>query len=86
MTVHTAGLMTIQGVGIALAGAAADIWAFSTVVCGVGVLGTVCCVLLAMEVGYGKVPERRGEGAGEGAGREGGKGRISIRESGLTTI
>ena len=50
MTVHTAGLMTIQGVGMALAGAAAEIWAVSTVVGGVGVLGTVCCVLLAMEV------------------------------------
>ncbi|WP_221348088.1 MFS transporter [Streptomyces beigongshangae] len=50
MTVHTAGLMTIQGVGMALAGAAAEIWAVSTVVGGVGVLGTLCCLLLAAEV------------------------------------
>lgn len=50
MTVHTAGLMTIQGVGMALAGAAAEFWAVSTVVGGVGVLGTVCLVLLALEV------------------------------------
>lgn len=57
MTVHTAGLMTIQGVGMALAGAAAEFWAVSTVVGGVGVVGTVCCVLLAAEV-------RRTGGAG----------------------
>jgi MFS family permease len=50
MTVHTAGLMTIQGVGMALAGAAAEFWAVSTVVGGVGVVGTVCCVLLVLEV------------------------------------
>ncbi|MEV0223311.1 MFS transporter [Streptomyces sp. NPDC050704] len=59
MTVHTAGLMTIQGVGMALAGVAAEFWAVSTVVGGVGVLGTVCCVLLVLEV-------RRTEGAGAG--------------------
>jgi MFS family permease len=57
MTVHTAGLMTIQGVGMALAGAAAEFWPVSTVVGGVGVLGTVCCLLLVAEV-------RRTQGAG----------------------
>ncbi|MGC5567510.1 MFS transporter [Streptomyces sp. FR-108] len=57
MTVHTAGLMTIQGVGMALAGAAAEFWPVSTVVGGVGVLGTVCCLLLVAEV-------RRTGGAG----------------------
>lgn len=50
MTVHTAGLMTIQGVGMALAGVAAEFWTVRTVVGGVGVLGTVCCALLALEV------------------------------------
>lgn len=50
MTVHTAGLMTIQGVGMTLAGLAAEFWSVSTVVGGVGVFGTVCCVLLVLEV------------------------------------
>ncbi|MBJ3806226.1 MFS transporter [Streptomyces flavofungini] len=50
MTVHTAGLMTLQGVGMALAGLAAEVFAVSTVVAGAGVLGTVCCLLLAREV------------------------------------
>ncbi|WP_030672227.1 MFS transporter [Streptomyces cellulosae] len=50
MTVHTAGLMTIQGIGMALAGVAAEFWTVGTVVGGAGVLGTVCCALLALEV------------------------------------
>ncbi|MEU6991989.1 MFS transporter [Streptomyces sp. NPDC046465] len=50
MTVHTAGLMTIQGLGMALAGLAAEFYAVSTVVAGAGVLGTACCLLLALEV------------------------------------
>ncbi|MEW2524516.1 MFS transporter [Streptomyces sp. NPDC047071] len=50
MTVHTAGLMTLQGVGMALAGLAAEFFAVSTVVAAAAVLGTVCCVLLAREV------------------------------------
>lgn len=50
MTVHTAGLMTIQGVGMALAGVAAEFAPIGTVVGGVGVLGTVCCALLVREV------------------------------------
>lgn len=50
MTVHTAGLMTIQGVGMALAGLAAEFFAVSTVVTGAGVLGAVCCLVLAAEV------------------------------------
>ncbi|MGA4839551.1 MFS transporter [Streptomyces sp. G45] len=50
MTVHTAGLMTLQGVGMALAGLAAEFLAVSTVVAGAGALGTACCALLAWEV------------------------------------
>ncbi|MGW6268232.1 MFS transporter [Streptomyces sp. NPDC055060] len=50
MTVHTAGLMTIQGVGMALAGLAAEFCAVSTVVTAAGLLGTVCCLALAAEV------------------------------------
>ncbi|MGW7271562.1 MFS transporter [Streptomyces sp. NPDC054864] len=49
MTVHTAGLMTIQGIGMALAGLAAEFFAVSTVVAASGVLGTVCCLALAAE-------------------------------------
>ncbi|GGR66773.1 MFS transporter [Streptomyces aureoverticillatus] len=50
MTVHTAGLMTLQGVGMALAGLAAEFFAVSTVVAAAAVLGTVCCLVLAREV------------------------------------
>lgn len=50
MTVHTAGLMTIQGVGMGLAGLAAEFFAVSTVVTAAGALGTVCCLALAAEV------------------------------------
>ncbi|MFG2024203.1 MFS transporter [Streptomyces sp. NPDC048825] len=60
MTVHTAGLMTIQGVGMALAGAAAEFWSVSTVVGSVGAFGTACCVLLVLEV------RRTGRTAGVG--------------------
>ncbi|MCI3933129.1 MFS transporter [Streptomyces sp. AN091965] len=50
MTVHTAGLMTLQGVGMALAGLAAEFFAVSTVVAAFAALGTVCCAALAREV------------------------------------
>lgn len=50
MTVHTAGLMTVQGAGMALAGLAAEFFAVSTVVAASGVLGTLCCLLLVAEV------------------------------------
>ncbi|MET9143001.1 MFS transporter [Streptomyces sp. NPDC004042] len=47
MTLLTAGLMTLQGVGMALAGVAAEFAGARVTVAGAGVLGTVCCVLLA---------------------------------------
>ncbi|MEV0174848.1 MFS transporter [Streptomyces sp. NPDC050803] len=50
MTVHTAGIMTIQGIGMALAGAAAEFWPVATVVGGAGALGTGCCLCLVLEV------------------------------------
>ncbi|MEB8338775.1 MFS transporter [Streptomyces endophyticus] len=50
MTLHSAGLMTIQGVGTALAGAAAEVLDVSTVVAGAGLLGGLCCAALALEV------------------------------------
>ncbi|GAA3977585.1 MFS transporter [Streptomyces plumbiresistens] len=57
MTLITAGLMTIQGVGMALAGVAAEFAGVAATVTGAGVLGTVCCVVLALAA-------RRTEGLG----------------------
>ncbi|MFI9807541.1 MFS transporter [Streptomyces sp. NPDC052301] len=48
MTVLTAGLMTVQGVGMALAGAAAQVTGVRTAVVGAGFLGTLCCCGLAL--------------------------------------
>ncbi|MFD6992668.1 MFS transporter [Streptomyces sp. NPDC059943] len=50
MTLMTAGLMTVQGVGMALAGLAAEFLPVHQVVAGAGVIGTVCSVLLVYEV------------------------------------
>ncbi|MFF4660661.1 MFS transporter [Streptomyces sp. NPDC001381] len=59
MTAQTAGLMTTQGGGMALAGAAAEFWPVSVVVCAAGASGTVCCVLLALHVlRTGERPDR----------------------------
>ncbi|MFJ3666462.1 MFS transporter [Streptomyces sp. NPDC090106] len=49
MTLLTAGLMTIQGVGMALAGVAAEFAGVPWTVAGAGILGAVCCALLALE-------------------------------------
>lgn len=49
MTLLTAGLMTFQGVGMALAGVAAELVGVRATVAGAGVLGTVCCAALALE-------------------------------------
>jgi predicted MFS family arabinose efflux permease len=49
MTLLTAGLMTIQGVGMALAGVVAEFAGVRATVAGAGVLGAVCCALLAAE-------------------------------------
>ncbi|TXS56961.1 MFS transporter [Streptomyces sp. t39] len=46
MTLMTAGLMTAQGVGMALAGLAAEFWPVHHVVAGSGVLGALCCLVL----------------------------------------
>lgn len=56
MTLLTAGLMTIQGVGMALAGVAAEFVGVAGTVAGAGLLGTACCVWLA-------VAARRAEGS-----------------------
>ncbi|MFF3333799.1 MFS transporter [Streptomyces sp. NPDC002888] len=49
MTLLTAGLMTVQGLGMALAGVAAELVGVTAAVAGAGVLGTVCCALLVLE-------------------------------------
>ncbi|MFG2127538.1 MFS transporter [Streptomyces sp. NPDC048751] len=49
MTLLTAGLMTVQGVGMALAGVAAEFAGVTATVTGAGVLGTACCALLAVQ-------------------------------------
>ncbi|PWI15496.1 MFS transporter [Streptomyces sp. Act143] len=49
MTLLTAGLMTIQGMGMALAGVAAEFAGVAWTVTGAGVVGAVCCALLAAE-------------------------------------
>ncbi|MYW14219.1 MFS transporter [Streptomyces sp. SID2955] len=48
MTVLSAGLMTVQGVGMALAGVAAQAVGVRAAVAGAGALGTLCCCGLAL--------------------------------------
>ncbi|MFD5900333.1 MFS transporter [Streptomyces microflavus] len=50
MTLLTAGLMTIQGAGMALAGLAAEFFPVHQVVAGSGIIGTVCTLLVVAEV------------------------------------
>ncbi|MFF0727851.1 MFS transporter [Streptomyces sp. NPDC004134] len=50
MTLQTAGLMTLQGVGMAAAGAVAEFAPVHLAVAGVGVTGTVCSLLVVLEV------------------------------------
>ncbi|MFF8964457.1 MFS transporter [Streptomyces globisporus] len=49
MTLLTAGLMTVQGLGMALAGLAAEFFPVHQVVAGSGIIGTVCTLLLVAE-------------------------------------
>ncbi|MFD6797580.1 MFS transporter [Streptomyces cyaneofuscatus] len=50
MTLLTAGLMTIQGAGMALAGLAAEFFPVHHVVAGSGIIGTVVALLVVTEV------------------------------------
>ncbi|MCX5416674.1 MFS transporter [Streptomyces sp. NBC_00059] len=50
MTLLTAGLMTVQGLGMALAGLAAEFLPVHQVVAYAGAVGTVCTLLLVVEV------------------------------------
>ncbi|MFD0072356.1 MFS transporter [Streptomyces sp. NPDC127166] len=63
MTLMTAGMMTVQGVGMAGAGVAAEFAPVHTVVAGTGVLGTLCLLAAAAELratGGGDRKTRRG--------------------------
>ncbi|WP_329301705.1 MFS transporter [Streptomyces sp. NBC_00659] len=62
MTLNTAGLMTVQGVGMALSGAVAELAGVRATVVGAGVLGTMVCVALAVaarRAGHGTEPGGR---------------------------
>ncbi|MFI6690093.1 MFS transporter [Streptomyces sp. NPDC050485] len=59
MTLMTAGMMTVQGVGMAGAGLAAEFLAPHAVVAWAGLLGTVCVVGLLAEVRRSGRPELR---------------------------
>ncbi|WP_374119652.1 MFS transporter [Streptomyces sp. MBT42] len=50
MTLMTAGMMTVQGIGMAGAGVAAEFAPVHVVVAGTGVLGTVCLLAAAAEL------------------------------------
>lgn len=56
MTLMTAGMMTVQGVGMAGAGLAAEFAPVHTVVAGTGILATLCLLGLVLEV---RATERR---------------------------
>ncbi|MGV9787839.1 MFS transporter [Streptomyces sp. NPDC003435] len=66
MTLLSAGLMTIQGVGMALAGAVAEVIGVRGAVVAAGVAGTVCCVALALAC---RVTESRDGAARDMTGR-----------------
>ncbi|QHY98204.1 enterobactin exporter EntS [Streptomyces sp. S4.7] len=63
MTLMTAGLMTVQGLGMALAGLAAEFVPVHQVVAGAGAIGTLCSVLLVYEVRRTGGPRNPGVGA-----------------------
>ncbi|WP_031089782.1 MFS transporter [Streptomyces sp. NRRL WC-3549] len=67
MTLLTAGLMTVQGIGMALAGLAAEFLPVHQVVAGSGVLGTVCTLLVVLEVRRTSVEQISGTEGRDGA-------------------
>ncbi|MDQ0789273.1 MFS transporter [Streptomyces sp. B3I8] len=75
MTLNTAGLMTVQGIGMALAGVVAQFAGVPATVAGAGAIGTLTCVLLAAAA-------RRGAGPAD-AYR---KNERPNRETGLTSM
>ncbi|MFD7677918.1 MFS transporter [Streptomyces sp. NPDC060187] len=87
MTLNTAGLMTVQGLGMALSGAVAQFAGVRATVVGAGVLGTVLCVLLAVAARRAERAVEQGTGGPpEGRGSRSSWGRGPKRETGLTTM
>lgn len=81
MTLLTAGLMTLQGVGMALAGLAAEFFPVHVVVAGSGALGTLC--VLPLVIGIRRTAPRNdtGNGTGDGAGTvPGSEERTEVRD------
>ncbi|MFD4142527.1 MFS transporter [Streptomyces sp. NPDC058572] len=58
MTLMTAGLMTVQGVGMALAGLAAEFLPVHQVVAGAGAVGTLCTIAVIRHVARYRRPSR----------------------------
>ncbi|MFF9067012.1 MFS transporter [Streptomyces sp. NPDC014891] len=81
MTLMTAGMMTVQGVGMAGAGLAAEFVPVHAVVAGTGVLGTLCLLAAAAELRAAGVA---GAPVGARRRRTGGGGRRPKGETGLT--
>ncbi|MFC9183917.1 MULTISPECIES: MFS transporter [Streptomyces] len=69
MTLLTAGLMTVQGLGMALAGLAAEFLPVHQVVAGSGIIGTICALLLVAEVRRTDPGRRAGTEGRDGADR-----------------
>lgn len=69
MTLLTAGMMTVQGLGMALAGAAAELWPVHRVVVGAGALGTAATLVLLVELRATR--EQRDGASGGTEGRDG---------------
>ncbi|MFE6973810.1 MFS transporter [Streptomyces sp. NPDC057682] len=81
MTLLTAGLMTLQGVGMALAGLAAEFFPVHVVVAGSGALGTLCVLPLVIGIRRTAPRDDTGNGTGDGAGTvPGSEERTEVRD------
>ncbi|MFI0962873.1 MFS transporter [Streptomyces sp. NPDC021080] len=65
MTLNSAGLMTVQGVGMALSGAVAEFAGVRATVVGAGVVGTAACVALAAAARRAERGAEAAEGHGD---------------------
>ncbi|MBT2395696.1 MFS transporter [Streptomyces sp. ISL-100] len=71
MTVMTAGMMTVQGVGMAVAGAAAEFFPVHQVVAGFAVVGTASVLVLLAEIRRTEVREGGSRGSKTTEARDG---------------
>jgi len=70
MTLNAAGLMTVQGVGMALSGAVAEFAGVRATIVGAGVVGTAACVTLATAARRAERGPTRAGAADRGDGNE----------------